>query len=84
VVLDVRGKTEFCEEHITGAKHIMLGHLPKYAETLPRDKTIVTQCASGYRSQIAASWLRAHGFDNVINLTDGAPVWSTLLETTTC
>lgn len=84
MVLDVRGKGEYCEGHIAQAKHVALGFLPRYVDAIPRDKTVVTQCASGYRSQVAASWLRAHGFENVVNLTDGADVWGALLSTARC
>jgi hydroxyacylglutathione hydrolase len=81
VVLDVRNKTEYLEEHIKGAKHIQLGQLPKHLNEIPRDHTVITQCHSGYRSQIAASLLRAKGFDNVVNLRDGSEKWSQLLPT---
>ncbi len=81
VVIDVRNKTEYLEEHIKGAKHIQLGQLPKYLNEIPRDRTVVTQCASGYRSQIAASLLRTRGFDNVVNLKDGVELWSKAVTT---
>jgi hydroxyacylglutathione hydrolase len=84
MILDVRNETEYCEQHIVGAQHIMLGRLPQRLSDIPRDRTVITQCASGYRSQIAASLLRAHGYDNVINLRDGAAEWSKRLATETC
>jgi rhodanese-related sulfurtransferase len=42
---------------------------------------VITQCQSGYRSQVAASLLRTRGFDNVINLRDGQDKWAQLLPT---
>lgn len=81
VVLDVRNKTEYLEEHIKGAKHIQLGQLPKHLDEIPHDRPVITQCASGYRSQVAASLLRTRGFDNVINLRDGLELWSKAVET---
>lgn len=81
VVLDVRNKTEYIEEHIKGAKHIQLGQLPKHLNEIPRDRTVVTNCQSGYRSQIAASLLRTRGFDNVVNLKDGLELWSKAVAT---
>lgn len=81
IIVDVRGRNEYREEHIAGARNIPLGFLPQHLDQLPHDQTIVLQCASGYRSQIAASLLRAHGFDNVVNLHDGKAQWSKLLET---
>jgi hydroxyacylglutathione hydrolase len=35
----------------------------------------VLHCQSGGRSSVAASVLRAHGFSNVINLSDGFAGW---------
>ena len=81
VVLDVRNKTEYTTQHIKGARHIHIGSLLKRIDELPRDRTIVTNCASGYRSQIAASLLRSRGFDKVINLRDGIEIWSQAVET---
>ena len=81
VIVDVRGRNEYREQHIVGARNIPLGSLPQYLDQLPHDDTIVVQCASGYRSQIAASLLRARGFDNVVNLQDGKDRWSQVLET---
>lgn len=81
IIVDVRGKSEYEEVHITGAKNIPLGYLPQYLAELPQDRLIITQCASGYRSQIAASLLRKHGFEQVKNLNDNTQAWSQLLPT---
>lgn len=81
VVIDVRNKTEYNTEHIKGARHIHVGSLLKRIDEIPRDHTVVTNCASGYRSQVAASLLRSRGFDKVINLRDGVDLWSKTVET---
>lgn len=81
-ILDVRGQTEYAQCHIIGAQHIPLGYLAQHLGELPHDRTVVTQCASGYRSQIAASLLRARGFTNVISLSEGMNTWGNLLPTT--
>ncbi|GAB4518462.1 MAG: MBL fold metallo-hydrolase [Anaerolineae bacterium] len=78
MVLDVRGKNEYREGHIPGATHIALGYLPKNLMQLPTDTPIVTQCAGGYRSHIAASLLRRYGFNNIINLEGGFNAWTQL------
>jgi hydroxyacylglutathione hydrolase len=83
VIVDVRGRSEFRQQHIVGARNIPLGFLPQHLDQLPHDDTIVVQCASGYRSQIAASLLRAKGFENVVSLQDSKERWSKLLETVT-
>ncbi len=81
VIVDVRGHTEYREQHIAGARNIPLGFLSQHLDQLPHDHTIVVQCSSGYRSQIAASLLLAKGFDNVVNLQDSKEQWSKILET---
>jgi hydroxyacylglutathione hydrolase len=80
MLLDVRGRSEFADGHLPGAVNIPLGYLPQRLNEIPSDKTVVTQCASGYRSQIAASLLQAAGFRNAITLNEGVEVWSKLLE----
>lgn len=79
VIVDVRGKSEYAGEHIENAMNIPLGYLPSALGQIPSDQTIVTQCASGYRSQIAASLLRRHGYQNVINLREGRDEWARVL-----
>ncbi len=79
-LIDVRGATEYAEGHVTGARNIPLGYLPRHLEELPRDKTLVTHCASGYRSQIAASMLQKHGF-KVANMGVAQEEWSAKLPT---
>jgi hydroxyacylglutathione hydrolase len=70
-IIDVRGKSEYAEKHIVGARHVPLGYLADRLHEIPRDRTVITQCASGYRSQIAASLLQANGFENVVTLNEG-------------
>jgi len=81
LLLDVRGKSEYIEKRVVGALHIPLGYLSDRLATLPKDHTIVTHCASGYRSQIAASLLEAAGFENVLALNEGTDCWSKFLPT---
>ena len=80
VIVDVRGQSEYQEEHIRGAKHIPLGYLPDHLNELPHDHTIITHCVSGYRSQIAASLLRKNGFHDVYSLNDNQDAWSQVME----
>ena len=80
-IVDVRGKAEYAEKHIVGARLIPLGYLPDNLDSLDKDGTIVTHCASGYRSQIAASLLQAAGFENVLTLNEGTECWSKFLPT---
>ncbi len=81
MVLDVRGRSEYDEKHIVGALHIPLGDIPQRLNDIPRDRTLVTQCSSGYRSQIAASLLRRYGYEDVLTLNDDEENWAQLLPT---
>ena len=74
-LLDVRNNNEWGSGRIAGAQHITLGYLPDHLAEIPRDKPIVLQCEGGSRSAIGASVLKAHGIDNVINLTGGMGAW---------
>lgn len=80
-IIDVRGAGEFNERRIVGAKHIPLGSLPDQFANVPKDHTVVVHCASGYRSQIAATVLRRQGFDNVLDLVDDVETWTRYLPT---
>jgi hydroxyacylglutathione hydrolase len=75
-VLDVRNQNEVTEARIAGALHIHLGALRARLDEIPRHHPVVTQCATGYRSQIAASLLRSLGLSNVITLRDGRDRWA--------
>jgi hydroxyacylglutathione hydrolase len=74
-VIDVRQASEFEAGHVPGAIHIGAGELADRLDALPRDRTIATVCASGYRSSVAASLLRARGFEQVVAVRGGLPDW---------
>jgi hydroxyacylglutathione hydrolase len=75
LVVDVRQVTEYAAGHVPAALHIGAGVLQERLEDLPRDRPIATICASGYRSSVAASLLRAAGFTDVSWVADGLPAW---------
>ena len=58
-----------------GAWHINGGSLPDRLAELPRDRPIATICAAGFRASIAASLLRAAGFEDVAWVEQGFPAW---------
>ncbi len=74
-VIDVRAHSEYIESHIPGAIHIHAGHLVHHLDEIPRHKPVVINCLGGYRSSVAASYLQAQGFTQVINLTGGIRSW---------
>jgi hydroxyacylglutathione hydrolase len=75
VVIDVRQPGEYEGGHVPGAWHVAAGDLQDRLADLPRDRPIATVCASGYRSSVAASLLRAAGFTDVHWVADGLPTW---------
>ena len=80
-LLDVRGVGEYRTRHIVGARNVPLGFLPQHLSEIPHTGTVIVLCASGYRSQIAASLLQARGYNNVINLRANVDEWSTTMPT---
>lgn len=74
-VVDVRNPGETEDGTIPGAQEIPLPTLTESLEKLDAQAPVVTYCASGYRSLIAASLLRAAGFHSVGDLLGGYQAW---------
>jgi hydroxyacylglutathione hydrolase len=70
-VLDVRKPSEHTAGRVEGAENIPLDDLNAHMDKLSRGNVLYIHCASGYRSMIAASILKARGFDNVVNVEGG-------------
>jgi glyoxylase-like metal-dependent hydrolase (beta-lactamase superfamily II)/rhodanese-related sulfurtransferase len=75
VVLDVRNPGEREAKHIKGSVFVPLNRLSQQLDAVPRGKDIVVYCRSGYRSSIAASLLRKHGYTGVTDLDGGILAW---------
>jgi glyoxylase-like metal-dependent hydrolase (beta-lactamase superfamily II)/rhodanese-related sulfurtransferase len=75
-VLDVRdpGETRLGGV-IPGTRTIPLAQLLDRLDELDRTRPTIVYCAGGYRSSIAASTLRAHGFTPVADLIGGYSAW---------
>jgi rhodanese-related sulfurtransferase len=68
-LVDVRSPGEFASGHLDGARNIPVQTLGGQAESLgKKDQPIVVYCASGTRSAMARSMLKAKGFTQVYNL----------------
>jgi glyoxylase-like metal-dependent hydrolase (beta-lactamase superfamily II)/rhodanese-related sulfurtransferase len=75
-IVDVRNEGEARLGMIPGAVLVPLARLlDRLGELDPTAPTVV-YCAGGYRSSIAASTLRAHGFADVSDLVGGYAAWS--------
>ncbi len=77
IIIDVREKEEWDEQHIEGAIFMPLdqvesriGELAQY-----KDSTVIMQCRSGRRSEIAGAALLEAGFTKVYNLEGGILAW---------
>jgi rhodanese-related sulfurtransferase len=67
IVVDVRTPGEYAGGHIKGSKNIPLQSLSQNLNKLPKDKVIITCCASGMRSGSAKSILQSNGYKEVYN-----------------
>jgi rhodanese-related sulfurtransferase len=74
-LLDVRNPGETEDGVIPGAQEIPLPGLTDSLGSLDQTAPVVTYCASGYRSLVAATVLRASGFDDVSDLLGGYDAW---------
>ena len=72
-VLDVRKDGEYASEHLVGehVKHFALDYINDNMNAIDKNKTYYVHCAGGYRSVIAASILKARGFNKLIDIDGG-------------
>jgi len=70
-VFDVRKPSEFEAEHIDGAVSTPLDFMNEHLEEIPKDGDVYLHCAGGYRSMVAASILKARGWNNLIDIDGG-------------
>ena len=76
VLIDVRNQGEVALGTVPGALNISLPSLLNSVDQLDRKAPTVVYCAGGYRSAIAASLLRLHGFTDVSDLVGGFSAWA--------
>lgn len=69
--LDVRKPGEYESEHLEMTLARPLDYINDWTSEINPKETYYVHCASGYRSMIAASILKARGVDNVIDVTGG-------------
>lgn len=71
IIFDVRKPGEYLKEHIKGVENTPLDFLNDHINTFPLKNKFYLHCAGGYRSVIAASILKARGFQNVVDVAGG-------------
>ncbi len=74
-IVDVRNPGETAAGTIPGAITIPVGQLPNRLGELDPTRPTVVYCAGGYRSSVAASLLRQHGFSDVSDILGGYGAW---------
>lgn len=70
-ILDVRKPGEYSSERLEAAAHFPLDYINEHMNEVDRDKTYYLHCASGYRSMITSSILKARGFENIVDIQGG-------------
>ena len=86
VIVDVREKDEWDEEHIPDAIHLSRGTIEfEVDEKFPDlNTTIICHCGGGGRSALAAESLQKMGYKNVRSMAGGFKAWKAAgLPTTT-
>ena len=79
-MVDVRNPGEAAAGMIADAVNIPVGQLPdRIGELDPRKPTVV-YCAGGYRSSVAASFLRQRGFTDVSDVLGGYNAWDETIQ----
>ena len=80
LLLDVREVEEWREGHVENAVHIPRGMLefqaPEQARLRDKDAPVITYCAAGARSALAAERLEQMGWQNVKTLNAGYDDWA--------
>jgi rhodanese-related sulfurtransferase len=77
VIIDVREKDEWDEEHIPDATHMSRGTIElDIEEKVPdSDAMIICHCGGGGRSALAAENLQKMGYKNVRSMAGGLKAW---------
>ena len=77
VIVDVREKDEWDEEHIPDAIHMSRGTIElDVEEKVPDNNTmIICHCGGGGRSALAAESLQKMGYKNVRSMAGGLKAW---------
>ncbi len=84
ILVDVRAKGEYEENHIKGAVNIETADLRTQHDQLDQGKTIILICSSGNRSSLGCSILAQHGFDQLYNVAGGMTGYSAAGYTKEC
>lgn len=79
LVVDVRRETEFADGHLADAVNLPLDEMTDLVQLaqFEENQNLYVHCAGGYRSVIAASLFKKHGYHNLRNVLGG---WGKIKE----
>lgn len=75
LILDVRTRSEYRNEHIIGVANIPLDEIERHTDELSKYKHIYIHCNSGSRSTQACQQLARLGMANMVNVQGGIQEW---------
>ncbi len=75
LVVDIRTDGERQQGFIEGSIHVPLMTMLEETDKLPKDRDLVIQCSTGFRSSIAVSLLKQRGITRVSDLAGGITAW---------
>lgn len=70
-IIDARKASEYSSEHVVDAMNAPLDFINESMTKIDKDKKYYVHCASGYRSMVFISILKARGYNNLIDVTGG-------------
>jgi hydroxyacylglutathione hydrolase len=70
-IIDARKASEYSSEHVVDAMNAPLDFINDSMAKIDKDKKYYVHCASGYRSMVFISILKARGYNNLIDVTGG-------------
>jgi rhodanese-related sulfurtransferase len=70
-LLDVRNRREVAKNRVVGSVHVPLNMLTSQYTTIDQNTKWLIYCAGGYRSMVAASFLKSKGFHFVASVEGG-------------
>jgi hydroxyacylglutathione hydrolase len=83
-IIDVRKPGEYDNQHIVDVPNKPLDFINEWTSTISKTDEYYIHCAGGYRSMIAASILKARGFDKLIDVAGGFSAISKTSVPLTC